>query len=135
MHYIFNGLVASGYEEGPGTLILTSSSIYVLKNGEKPGMWTALVGGVIGLMIKNFISRKMVEDNPPAFLDDPELVSLSPKERRSLLTAEVFVKYDRRAPEFSVTPTGSGFAFNDGLTGARYSGFLNKKKIAQFLAA
>jgi hypothetical protein len=135
MHRIFNGQIASGLDQGPGNLILTPDSIYVLKNGEKPGMWTALYGGVIGMVISKFISRKMVEDNPPAFLGDPELAGLNKKERRALLTAEVLVKYDRRTPSFSATPTLSGFSFNDGLTGARYSNFLNKKKIAQLLLA
>ena len=133
MYRIFNGQVISGYSEGPGNLILTPSSVYVLKNGERPGLWTAF-GGVIGIMITKFISRKIVEDSPPAFLDDLELVNLSKKERRTLLTAEVLVKYDRCAPSFSVTPTTFGFAFYDGITGARYDGLLHKKKIAQFLA-
>lgn len=134
MHCIFNGLVASGYEEVPGNLILTPSSVYVLKNGEKPGMGTALFGGVLGAIVGDLIRRKMVEDSPPAFFDDPELAGISAKERRSLSTAEVLVKYDRHSPAFTFTPTGTGFSFNDGLTGARYSGFFNKKKIAEFLA-
>jgi hypothetical protein len=133
MHLILNGMVSSGYDEGPGNLILTPGSIFVLKNGEKPGMWTALYGGVIGAVISKFINRKMMEDTPPGFLGDAELAGLSKNERRVLMTAEVLVKYDRRAPAFSVTPTAMGFAFNDGLTGARYSGWLHKKKIAQFL--
>ncbi len=133
MHLIFNGMVACGYDEGPGNLILTPNSIFVLKNGEKPDMWTSLYGGVVGAMLRVFINQKMMEDTPPAFLDDPELAGLSKKERRALLTAEVLAKYDRRGPAFSATPTPMGFAFNDGLTGARYSGWLSKKKISRFL--
>lgn len=135
MHLICNGMVASGYEEGPGNLIPTPNWIFVLKNGEKPGMWTGLFGGVIGAMIRVFIHRKMMEDTPPAFLDDPELAGLSKKERRALLTAEVLAQYDRRVPAFSATPTPMGFSFNDGLTGARYRGLLSKKKISRFLEA
>lgn len=133
MHLVTTGMIASGYEEAPGNLVLTRNAVYVLKNGEKPGMWTSLFGGVIGMALGQLIKRNMAADTPPGFLDDPELAGLSKGERRKLLTAQLLVRYDRRNPAFTAKPIATGFVFNDGETGARFNGWTSKSKIARYL--
>ncbi len=131
MHLITNGMIATRGTKCPGKLLLTEGAIFVLKETVSPGPASALFG-ILGGLVATLIGRASSGKTGPAFLSDPDLNDLNQRDRRALFGTEKLVKY-ALTPTLAITPTKMGFSFNDGMTGARFDGFMHKKKVAAFL--
>jgi hypothetical protein len=130
-YLVVNGMIATGMAQCPGRLLLTDSSIYVLK--EAVDLRTAgLLFGALGALVAAAVGRTAATRKPPpAYLSEPELAELSERDRRALMTTQVMVKYALSG--LSVRPTTMGFLLDDGTIGTRYAGLVHKKKISAFL--
>jgi hypothetical protein len=133
MHLITDGMVKVGKDKGPGKLVLTDRSIFVLKSATEATSTGSILGGLVGALIGQMIDRNKAKKDPPAHLDDPEIVELGDKTRRALLTTRLLAKLPLNG-SLSIKPTRLGFEFAaDGHPPVSYGGFFHKKKIMRFL--
>jgi hypothetical protein len=133
MHLITHGMVKVEKDKGPGKLVLTDRSVFLLKSATEATTTGGILGGLVGAFIGQMIDRNKAKKAPPAHLDDPEIVELGDKLRRSLLTTKLLAKLPLNGC-LSVKPTRTGFEFTaDGHPPASYGGWFHKKKIMRFL--
>ncbi len=132
MHLLTDGLVKIADHKGPGKLLLTERSLFVLGSNTGAASIGGAVGGLVGALIGHFIDKHKGKKNAPAHLDDPEIVELGEKVRHQLLSTELLAKLPLK-PSLSVEPTRLGFMFTAGSTVVKFDGWAHKKKIAQFL--
>ena len=133
MHLIADGMVKVGKDKGPGKLVLTDRSIFLLKSANEAATTGSILGGLVGALIGRMIDRNKAKKAPPAHLDDPEIVELGDKLRRALLTTKLLAKLPLNNC-LSVKPTRSGFEFTAaGQPPASYGGWFHKKKVMRFL--
>lgn len=133
MHLLANGMVATGMTESPGKLLLSGQSIFVLKETVNAAPAAALFGA-LGALVATMVGRASSPKAGPGYLSDPDLAGIPDRDRRALRGTQLLVKYTI-SPSLEVAPTKMGFSFNNGSTGARFSGLLHKKKITSYLQA
>ncbi len=131
MILIVHGMIASGLDSCPGRLLMTEKAIFVVKPTVNDKGAVALFG-LLGLLLAKLYGKMLAPEEGPGYLSDPDLAELSQRDRKSLTDTEMLVKYSI-SPALKVTPTATGFTFEDGSTGTSYAGFMAKKKIAAFL--
>jgi hypothetical protein len=138
---IVDGKIKVGEDDGPGKLLITDMSIFVLR--AKPGVASIaglFLGGVLGPLgeivgrsLGQLLDRSKAAKNPPQYLNDPEVQELGSTVRQALLPTTLLAKFplDDR---LSVTSTEQGFDFKaEGHWPVSYRSRLNKKKVGSFL--
>jgi hypothetical protein len=131
MILIANGMIASGLDNCPGRLLITDRAIFVVKPTVSEKGAVAFFG-LLGLLMAKLYGKMLAPEDGPGYLSDPDLAELSQRDRKSLMDTEMLVKYSI-SPALKVTPTTTGFMFEDGSTGTSYAGFMAKKKIGAAL--